>query len=471
MTQAPSLIALLKLVGVSYEDTGCLLIPNHLVHLGAALLDLCPADTTCALGGPFGALADIGDPTHSAMTIRHIGPEPFLALAGAHGALVVLADEQPDGYQTQIVTDPDAIDRVLLVLSQFGGATSWPIVTNDPVVQNTFITTIVAALLNDDMMRDWNLRALLPAEQHWLDVAHAILTHEPIATCLTLPHIGRMFEALDVQQALIGEIDSNQEGARVCAAFGGPAPESLSIEYDLVAKALHERQIVSAFPGPDFELQLPDGNQWAADNALTVAPLLDGDTITGALLIVSRRVLSKKERATIAGLAALLGRRLRRTQPPSERTTDEQPTTQPVVYAWDHPTTPATIPLTQPTPNSAPQRPQTPVALHPALFEYLSDGILIADMRGRIVVANQVALYHFGQAYVAGASLIENGDTLLTDLLTDAVMGESVEARLATLASGQDAYVSVVEAGPDLWAFVLQFVAVEHPAAVLEHGR
>jgi hypothetical protein len=111
------------------------------------------------------------------------------------------------------------------------------------------------------------------------------------------------------------------------------------------------------------------------------------------------------------------------------------------------------------------------VALHPALFEYLSDGILIADMRGRIVVANQVALYHFGQAYEAGASLIENGDTLLTGLLTNAVMGESVEARLTTLASGQDAYVSVVEAGPNLWAFVLQFVAVEHPAAVLEHGR
>jgi hypothetical protein len=237
MTQAPSLIALLKLVGVSYEDTGCLLIPDHLGHLGALLLDLCPADTTCALGGLFSELADTRTVTRPTLTIRHVGPDPFLALTSEHGALVLLADEQPDGYQTQIVTDSDSIDRVLLVLSQFGGATNWPIVTGDPVAQRAFIAAIIAALLTDERTRSWDLPALLPAEHHWLDVAHALWTHNTVETYLTLPPVTNMFEALDAQHALIAKIDSSREIACVCAAFGGPAPEAFSTQRDVVAKA------------------------------------------------------------------------------------------------------------------------------------------------------------------------------------------------------------------------------------------
>jgi signal transduction histidine kinase len=453
MTQT-SISTFLNLVGVAVDESHCVLSAEQLARLGALLLKSRPADgqAVCFLGGSLSTLASQTDALSRVVPLYgNLGDEPFVVIAGPAGGLALLALEQHNGYRACLFSDTDIIDRVVLVLSQFGDYSYSFESLCDRLAQRAFMARVIVSLLTDPELRSIDLDALLPGDQVWLALARGLSAPSGWESPLAIPDVRRLLQQNGCECVIFGQVDLSRRELIVLAAEGGSAPETLSLQQGVLAEALRSRSLACAPPAMRAEDSRPvDDDLWQSDAALTAAPLLREGRVWGMLLCASRRPLSGAARAHINGLAALLAHYIPVAPP---QLTEIVPT-----RSERH----------RHVRSGAMDRRPTSVVLGVgmALLEQLSDGVVLADALGRLVGFNRMAAEQLDlDEQLIGESLAESSIWVLAPLLTDAVMGELGESRSVELPNGQAARVAVIEMGNELWAFVIQTTTPVTPGA------
>ncbi|MCG8351007.1 MAG: ATP-binding protein [Chloroflexales bacterium] len=471
-----SLSTLLNLVGISVADNSCVLSRERLRQLGAQILALYPPDVhTAYLTG--GLLADLELPAYppprSIQMIHGQADVSFLVIAGPKGGLALLASPAEDHYRTQLISDRKSIDRVVLVLSQYSRDPFAHKALGDAEIQRVFITRLITTLLINPIAQMIDLAALLPTEGRWLDLARVLLNQTDIPSLLTLPTVAQLLRDNGCVRTLLGQLDTNQQ-LQIIAADSDPAPKILATNTGILIDTLHSKRLMSARPDRSpTEQQAPNSaSAWASGDILTALPIIPVAKIWGMLLVTSKRPLSTMACVNLQGLTTLLAHLL-----PIKMTASLA--SESIGNTQGYRTTSAEFLLERAINKPPPQINQEPshqrhqaIASNRALLNHLSDGVIITNTRGNIIECNQVAISQFELAdEVLGTSLIEHNTEILAALLSDAVVGECADSYEVELPSGQLARVHIIEAGPDLWAFIIQMPPQFYPVEYLYDQR
>lgn len=461
-----SLAVLLSLVGVSVSNAHCTLNAEQLIQLGRHLRMLHPSGTEVAcLSGGLLHEQNLSTKETASVIVPAANPRhdlSFLAIAGPKGALTLLAGQEDDYYRTYLVADADQVDRVILVLSQYIGSIYQEHVRCDKATQASFITKLIVTLLTEPLFRTLDLAALLPTEIGWIDMARDLKAQTDSDSLLTLPAVNQFLRASGVTRALLGLIEGDQL-LRIIAADANDAPSTLPIQGGVLANALNNRRLTSVPPrrNPSGALRRDDVYAWAGNDALTALPLIRNDRLWGMLLVASKHPITAKARADLHSYGVLLTTYVDDSSAytgsfASLSTTNAH-------FVEDKPTQ-ALVPTTkfmngtkQQAAKSKHQTQQCDLSISSTLLDHLSDGVIITDTRGRIIACNQAAMQWFRLSNsVVGSSLIECDVWSLTSLLSNVLMGEDQESQAIKLPDGRSARATVVETGPELWAFVIQ---------------
>ncbi|NJL05271.1 MAG: hypothetical protein HC911_10310 [Chloroflexaceae bacterium] len=392
------------LIGVTVDDSRCILSEAQVLRLGMLLLRLRPADSdgVSFLGGALSALATTPAASAVAGPMPHalgdmLGDDAFLVLAGPHGALALLTARTPQGYATRLYSDPERVDRAALVLAQFGDVPYALDMTADPESQRALAVRVLLALMSDSELRGADLNALLPDEHNWLRMARNLSEHSDPATVLTIPPVQQVIRACGGQRALVGTLDARRV-LRVLAASDTTAPLELGLNHPTLTPLLQTLR-PSSIAANAWQA---DGQAWVQQAAVTLIPLTRKQELAGALLVTSERPLSLSARATLNALGVLLNAYLSARPVPAAVPAAPVATTLPP----RSPTaTPAALraPQTSPLSPSLVSPPARPVpaasarAVAPtlsgieALLDRIDEGVIVVEPTGALASFNAAA--------------------------------------------------------------------------------
>jgi signal transduction histidine kinase len=488
---AASTLTLPNLIGLPVADSPCLLHAEQFVQLGRVLLAQRPQDgrAICFLGGTLSSLAGTRREADAAIFALEgdLSHDPFLVIAGPQGSLALLAVEDSRGFRVRLYTDLDTVDRVALVLSQFGDHPYSLDAVGDNETQRGFIAGITAVLLQEPSLRTIELTALLPNEGPWIEIARAVIGLLTPADLFNLPAVRRLLRDAHVLRSMFCQFDVEQQHLLPIANDGGPAPASLNAQHQLIGSALRAQRPASMVPADTARLDGELG-QWCAGQAITIVPLLRQGRPWGLLLVASERPLAASARANLNGLGSLCAMVLSHAPapvaaqpasrsmlpangagfpgrpgmlpPPTPRTA--LPTSAAAPAPAARPTMAPVVSNGRPT-NTALAR-QSPAASRQQIVgddlltfvTHLDDAVLIADSYGRIASVTQKAMSLLGlHSDARGRSLVESGAWCLAPLLTDAVTGDLHDAQTIELPDGQPAEARVIEMAGGMWAFLI----------------
>ncbi len=460
------------LIGVTVDDSRCILSEAQVLRLGMLLLRLRPADSdgVSFLGGPLSVLATTPTARAVSAPMPHalgdmLGDDAFLVLAGPQGTLALLTAHTPQGYATRLYSDPERVDRAALVLAQFGDVAYALDMTANPESQRALAVRVVLALLSDSELRGVDLNALLPDEHNWLRMARTLSEHPDPATVLTIPPVQQVIRACGGQRALVGTLDARRM-LRVLAASDTTAPLQLDLNHPTLTPLLQTLR-PSSIAANAWQA---DGQTWVQQAAITLIPLTRKQELTGALLVTSERPLSISARATLNALGVLLNAYL------SARPVSAAPATPPTPVAIPLPSRgmtaiPAALraPQTSPLSPSPVSQPARPVPAAPAraiaaptlnaleaLLDQLDEGIIVVEPTGALASFNAAAkqLLNLVDAD-RNRALAETAAHELVPLFTEALLGDTVQRRPLTLEAGPPVQVSVSSLPGERWALVL----------------
>lgn len=453
MTSAAVPLALPALLGVP-AGVGCLLSLEQVRHIATLVVRHRPTDLHARImfGGPLGNLDEgtlWGDPWQSA---------PFLVIAGEQGALALVSRAEGDRFRCVILSDPERVDHAAMALAQFGDETLTPPDIATPEAQRAFIATLVAALVAEPRLNPVDLNALLPSERRWIELARVFSRCADLPTLFSTPDLRRALQEQRVERALIGALSADQNRMRVIAALGDKAPAMLGLEGGLIANVLRSGRPGSiATPGGsglDSE-----GQRWLGTSTLTVVPLQRDGTCWGLLLAASQRPLASAARAALHGIGALISA-THGISAPTFGDISPPPSAA-------RPTRPAAAPSSPKTNGVGVMRARRQAILVNdigALFERLTDAVVLVDNQGRLVSFTSTAAAALGLGPTArGRMLIESGASCLTPLLSEALMGNGPVEGEVQLPNGGRASVVVRSIDDALWSFVIRPVTpAEH---------
>jgi signal transduction histidine kinase len=500
MVRSPShtTLTLPNLIGLSPAETRCRLTAEQFSHIGALLLQARPADprAVCFLGGALSSLAGVQSGVQPAVALEgDLGADPFLVIAGRHGALALLAVEQFDGFHARIFTDPDLVDRAALVPAQFSDEGYSLDALCDAEAQRAFIGRIAALLVADPALYGVDLAALLPDERTWLDLARALAATSAPADALRLPEVQRLMRDAGFSALAAGSVDADLQRLQVITATDAALPAINELLPSPLIGALRAQRSTSFTPAESDALGAQFG-AWAGGQAITAVPLIRDRRACGLLLALSERVPAGAARAFLSGLSALLVPLLSTVvlnPPPVQAVAAPTPSANgsangngmlslaarlsggarkaPAASAEPLRAAPVASPPPAPAalsaPHVAPSLAQrmlavTPSAHRPApaiggLLEHLSDGVVIVDAQGRLVSFTTTARGMLAlQPDARGRSLVESGAWCLAPLFTEALIGELDGPRAVELPAGQSAIVDVIALEDGTWAFVMR---------------
>ncbi|NJM06452.1 hypothetical protein HC891_10030 [Candidatus Gracilibacteria bacterium] len=293
------------LIGLSVADSPCRVTDAQLHRLGELLLQQRPEDarSICFVGGSLVRLINGGRSTYDNLFTLADGPneDAFLIIAGPQGALALLTEMQPTGIRARLFTEPDAVDRAALVLAQFGDGHYHLDAIANAEAQRPFVSSVIAALLNEPALRALDLAGLLPAEIRWIEAAQALQSAPESSRYLAAPAVHRLFQSALPERLLFTQCDADQRQLAVLAAEPAVEQRRIALETGALLEAIHTGHIATFTAADGRELAA-----WAAGFTVTVFPLLRDGRTWGVLLSASARPLSTPTRATLSGLAALL---------------------------------------------------------------------------------------------------------------------------------------------------------------------
>lgn len=446
MTTAAAPLSLPALLGVP-ANAGCLLSLDQVRHLATLAVQRRPADLHARIifGGPLGNL-DEGTPWGDAWQSA-----PFLMIAGEQGALALVSRAEGERFRCVILSDPERVDHAVMALAQFGDETISLPELAAPEPQRAFVATLVAALVAEPRLNAVDLPALLPTERRWIDLARVFGRCPDLPTLCATPDLRQALHELRVERALIGSLSADQRQMRVLAATGGKGPAMLGLGGNLIATVLRSRRPGSTAAAAESGLDA-EGQRWLGASTLTIIPLQRDGTLWGLLLAASQRPLASAARSALNGLGALISATHGIAAP-----TVGEAAPQPAARSSRAGAAP---PAASQPGGGGPTRARRQAALaHEigALFERLTDALVLVDGQGRLVsyTATAAAALGLGQS-ARGRSLIESGAACLTPLLSEALMSEGpVEGTVALPGGGR---ASVIARGIDdaLWSFVIR---------------
>lgn len=445
MISSAASVSLPALLGVS-ASAGCLLSLDQVRYLATLAVQHRPADLHARIifGGPLGDLDEgtlWGDPWQSA---------PFLIIAGEQGALALVSRAEGDRFRCVMLSDPERVDHAVMALSQFGDETLSLPELAAPEPQRAFVAALVAALVADPRLNAVDLPALLPAERRWIELARVSGRCPDLPALFATPDLRQALQEQRVDRALIGALSADQRQMRVLATVGGKGPATVGLQGHLVATVLRSRRPGSTATAAESGLDA-EGQRWLGTSTLTAIPLQRDGTLWGLLLATSQRPLANAARAALHGLGALISA----THGIAAPTVGEA--VPPASAARS--TRPGAAPPSPRTGDVGPMRARRQAALAGdigALFERLTDAVVLVDAQGRLVsyTSAAAAALHLGQA-ARGRSLVESGASCLTPLLSEALMADAPVEGTAQLPGGGQARVIVRSIDDALWSFVI----------------
>lgn len=460
------------LIGVTVDDSRCILSEAQVLRLGMLLLRLRPADSdgVSFLGGALSALATtptaravVGPMPHALGDM--LGDDAFLVLAGNQGAFALLTARTPQGYATRLYSDPERVDRAALVLAQFGDVPYALDMTANPESQRALAVRVLLALLSDSELRGVDLNALLPDEHNWLRMARTLSEHPDPATVLTIPPVQQVIRACGGQRALVGTLDARRM-LRVLAASDTTAPLQLDLNHPTLTPLLQTLR-PSSIAANAWQA---DGQAWVQQAAITLIPLTRKQELTGALLVTSERPLSISARATLNALSVLLNAYLSARPVPAAPAAPAAPVALPLPSRGTT-SIPAALraPQTSPLSPSPVSEPARPVPAAPAraiaaptlsgieaLLDRIDEGIIVVEPTGALASFNAAATQLLNLADAdRNRALAETAAHELVPLFTEALLGDTVQRQPLTLESGTPVQVSVSSLPGERWALVL----------------
>ncbi len=460
------------LIGVTVDDSRCILSEAQVLRLGMLLLRLRPADSdgVSFLGGALSALATTPTASAVAAPMPHalgdmLGDDAFLVLAGPNGALALLTARTLQGYATRLYSDPERVDRAALVLAQFGDVPYALDMTANPESQRALAVRVLLAVMSDSELRGADLNALFPDEHNWLRMARNLSEHPDPATVLTIPPVQQVIRACGGQRALVGTLDARRV-LRVLAASDTTAPLELNLNQPTLTPLLQTLRPSSIAA----DAWLADGQAWVQQAAVTLIPLTRKQELAGALLVTSERPLSLSARATLNALGVLLNAYLSARPVPTAPAAPAAPvaTTLPPRNATATPAAlraPQTSPLgpslvsppARSVPTAAPARTVAPpLSGIEALLDRIDEGIIVVEPTGALASFNAAAAQLLNLTDPdRNRALAETAAHELVPLFTEALLGETVQRQPLTLASGTSVQVSVSSLPGERWALLL----------------
>ncbi|MGQ9926514.1 MAG: ATP-binding protein [Chloroflexaceae bacterium] len=447
MTTAAAPLSLPALLGVP-ANAGCLLSLDQVRHLATLAVQGRPADLRARIifGGPLGNL-DEGTPWGDAWQSA-----PFLMIAGEQGALALVSRAEGERFRCVILSDPERVDHAVMALAQFGDETISLPELAAPEPQRAFVATLVATLVAEPRMNAVDLPALLPTERRWIDLARVFRRCPDLPTLFATPDLRQALHELRVERALIGSLSADQRQMRVITTTGGTTPAMLSLGGNLIATVLRSRRPGSTAAAAESGLDT-EGQRWLGASTLTIIPLQHDGTLWGLLLAASQRPLASAARSALNGLGALISATHGIAAPTVGEAAPRPATIRPP-YAGV-----ASSVTSQPGGGGATRARRQAALAHEigALFERLTDALVLVDGQGRLVSYTATAAAALGLGPGArGRTLIESGASCLTPLLSEALMSEGpVEGTVALPGGGR---ASVIARGIDdaLWSFVIR---------------
>jgi PAS domain-containing protein len=157
---------LLQYVGISLDEQGCLLDARQLLGLGKVLLRLCsPREgRPHIVGGALSSLADDHPTTVYALDdALDTHDDALLVVTGSHGMLALLALRSGDEYQARLWSDPDCVDRIVLVLTQLSDYAYQLDDLSSAATQQRLLSELAGALETEALLSEQQLEALLDA--------------------------------------------------------------------------------------------------------------------------------------------------------------------------------------------------------------------------------------------------------------------------------------------------------------------
>jgi signal transduction histidine kinase len=464
--------------------------------MGRLLVRLRPQDprAICFAGGGLSSLAS-GQPQASTRQIiplnNDFGDDPFVVIAGSLGAIALLSWGSPGNYRMRLLTDPEAVDRAALVLSQFGDYAYNLDTVCDAESQRAFVASIIAGILNEPALASIDLPALMPDEKPWLLLAREILAGSAITDSLVSPKTKQLWQESGIARLLLGQCDSNQQQLTTLAHGGDTAtPRAFPLAMGVLGSALVTRRTTVATTAAASGLD-GEAATWLGSQSLTVVPLLKDDQVSGMVLATSDRPLSEAARANLNGLGALLAVMLSKTPPPVTMAAPAPPmpplrngtsmlANTPAgnvagmlantpqgngTGSLRMPQAPAApgsggIDLRSRLANRAANASASPIVSHKsliALMPSLHDAVVLADAQGRMAAASPAAYRLFGMPPTRlGQPLLDGEAAVLATLLTEVLVGDVDGPCSISLPNGSPAEVSIVGLDQGMWAFVVQ---------------
>ncbi len=451
------------LIGVTIDPSRSVLSEQQVVRLGALLLRLRPADTQSVafVGGRLSGLADAATTSSNGTSAPQslgetLGSDPFLVIAGSQGAVALLSVPTPQGYATRIFTDPERVDRAALVLAQFGDVPYELNMAPDLESQRALAMRVVLTLLTDEELQHSDLATLLHDEHNWLRLARLLADHPDPATVLNLPAVQQVIRACGGQRVLAGALDASRT-LRVLAANDTTAPLQIAMNTPALSGLLQALRPGSVAPSA----WQGDGAVWVQQSAVTLIPLARKQALWGVLLVTSERPLPVSARATLQALGVLLHSYL--SAHPVAAPVPRPAVAAPVAASG------AAIPAALRSPlTSRLAAERSPVATRPAtprapagevmstLLNTLDEGVVLVNSTGALADFNAAAAQLLSlQPQDRNRALAETAARDLVPLLTEALLGETVQRQPLYLNGGDHLLLSVVALPGERWACVL----------------
>lgn len=452
-------LSLPDLIGVSVADSLCVLSSEHIIQLGKAILHLHQHDSgsICFVGSLLGQLASsqpdfLGMSTQVVSLENTLGDDPFLVLAGHNGTLALLTVPASSGYRTRIFSNTERVDRAALVLEQY--ADEYTIeTTTDATAQRSLIASLIATLLNDQMFYSQQLSDLFPDDQSTLRLGQALWTHTEKSTCLDIAAVQQLLRATGSSGAIMGKTRPGQGNVQIVAATEGLLNSQVQIQATMLRRISGQQNLLPVTRN-DVVLGGAASDAWGGDSTkLALVPLTKETIMNGVLLVASKRPHTGNAKVMLHGLGVLLAYYLEATPRPEPvaatpaSATPRQQSSRP--QPSPRRSTPAARQARQGTsPDSTP-------SFQP-LLEHIYDSILILDDRGRLLKYNASAAHLLGlQPQDREKVLTETKASVLSPVLTQALLGDLPEAEVMHLPSGQKVTVTVLSLEKEHWGFVL----------------
>ncbi|WP_129629578.1 sensor histidine kinase [Candidatus Oscillochloris fontis] len=424
---------------------GCLLELDQVRDLAVMLMRSRPPDMRagCFIGGRL----SVGKhtPTDAIVLAEGFGSAPFLVIAGQQGASALLTWAESGHYRTQIITDPEYVDRAALVLAQLSDHEYSMRDLVEAEVQRAYVARLAATLIGELQLTETDRHALMPNESRWLHLAVAMANRSGAEALLSIQEVRQLFQEMGIQRAILGHLDGDQHQFIPLASEGGPIPAPCTVQTPgMIANVIHRGRVGTATSAPHSGLQ--GIASWMGNNVLTAVPLLRNERVGGLLLVASPRPIPTPGQALLSGIASLIALNMSEIASSTASRSNENGSK-----------TARTLATATANRSTSTRDGSHIVRELGSLLTHLDDAIMLVDGRGQVTDYTPAMAELLGIDHnTKGQPLIASGAACLSSLLAEALMEDAVEAQEIELPNGRQASASVIGFSQGLWAFVLR---------------